>query len=98
MENMSTSQSVRLTPKCESGARLTVSPPRSGSPKEVPSPDVAVLGDILELILQRLDAGGVRRAGRLPEDGLLTVLLKPGRREGETLAADGAAYARLVGP
>lgn len=52
---------------------------------------------MLERVLQRLDAGGVRRAGRLAEDGLLAVLLEPRRREVEALAADGAADAGLGG-
>lgn len=49
-------------------------------------------------VLQRRDAGGVRPAGRLAEDGPLSVLLEPRRGEVEALAADGAADAGLGGP
>lgn len=72
-----------------------IGPPGTARPPEPAGPDVGVLLQVGEHVLDGGDALGVGAAGRLAEDAALPVGLEPLGRLGHALAPDRPRHARL---
>ena len=74
-----------------------IPPPRTRRPPNRAPPNIAILREIRQPVLQRTDALGIIPAGKLANHALLAVVLEPLRGSREALAEDGRADAVRAG-